>query len=83
VTASGDVLLAGVEVGEVSMAFGAVEVVDRLIFDVYVEGWVEEFGFECVIGIVLLVHSTIVVVSAAVVWIIGVWIGGWSEVKVL
>lgn len=83
-TASGDVLLAGVEVGEVSMAFGAVEVVDCLLFDIYVEGWVgEEFGFECGIAIVLVVHLIIGVVSAVALWVIGVWVGGWIEVEVL
>ena len=44
-TASGYVLLAGVEVGEVSMAFGAVEVVDCLLFDIYVNAISSTYSF--------------------------------------
>jgi len=87
VAASVYVLLAGVEVGEVSVAFGAVKVVDCLLFNFYVEDWVKKLGFEGVTDVAV-VHLTIVVVSVVVVVVVvvgvkGVRVGDWSEVEML
>ena len=69
-TASVYVLLPGVDIGEVSVAFGALKVVNCLLFNFYVVDWVKKLGFEGV-TVAAVVYSTIIVVSVVIV-VVGV-----------